>query len=180
MSIILTWENPEETYTPAIRRVGIWRGRPDPLNGQQIATDAAWGVFEDTQEIDVDQKYCVVYISPDDRRVIHLHDSDIQKYVRPQNSCKILFDMVRPDGMPHRGLNIEISNETEGANFYRRLLTNTSGHAEFFAVWGQRLLLRIDGKLKALDFVVPKLKEATWDDLLKWGSLIDTDERGYV
>jgi len=180
MSLILTWDNPQETYTPVIRRVVIWRGPTDPFQGKIICQDSSWGIFEDVEGIDPLQQYAAEYRTVQENAIVIVQDWDIRRYLKPDDVCKIKFTLKDPDGAPSVARNIEISNETEGTNFYRRVVTNHSGYAEFFGTWGQRLLLRIDGKMKALDFVVPEVKEIDWDGLREWGSWIDTDQRGYV
>jgi hypothetical protein len=181
MSLILTWDNPQESFTPVLHHVEIWRGTPDPFAGNQpIATDAPWGLFEDLNENNELQQYAVVYVDYGGGWTVIINNFDIRRYKRPDDTCKISFNLVQPDGSPDSGRDIEISDEPSGSAFTRRIVTNLKGHAIFFGKYGRRLLLRIDGREKALDFVVPKTREISHEALRGFGTEIESDRRGLV
>ena len=182
MSLILTWDNPQSTFDkPVCHRVDIWRGRPDPFSSQRpAAEDITWGCFEDCSERNPMQEYAVVYVGQQGEWQTVVYNFDIKRYIRPDNTCRIEFALTAPDGAPDSGRDIEISDEYDGARFYRRLVTNLHGQAITFGKQGQRLLLRIDGRPKALDFIVPRLSRIEWPELKKFGTEIDTDQRGFM
>ena len=185
MSLILVWENPPETFTPVIRRAEVWRGYLDQPHTQQsrwtlLEKDSPWGTFEDNENARLDLPYQIRYIDGNDSQIQYINDWDIRRYIRADDTCRIKFTFREADGSMSAAKSIEISDEPCGSSFHRTILTNYRGYAEFFALWDQRLLFRIDGAYRALDCIIPRQREIEWPDLRKFGSVIATDQRGYV
>jgi hypothetical protein len=179
VSIILSWENPKETFLPLIHRAEVWRTAPNSnLRYFKIAHDAAWGTFEDTEGVDPKCGYRIDYMNNRDVHRTSIQDQDIRRMVRQPDMARIIFSFRSPDGFKAAAKNIEISNELNGADFYRSLLTNHNGHAEFFATYGQRLQMKIEGWTNILDCVIPAKRDVCLEDLRANGTLLPLDQRG--
>ncbi len=181
MSIILSWENPQETYLPKLRRAEVWRSIPNKQSKLfKICNDSPWGVYEDTQGIDPAVVYEVHYMDALGQTKVTLRSEDIRRMARPIDLCKLMFSLKEVDGFPSAARSIEISNEPVGSNFSRRVLTNHRGYAEFFVRQGQRIQIRIDGDYKMLDCAVPAQSEITWEQLRDFGTILSTESRGLI
>ena len=168
MSLILTWENPPEVASGLVRSANLWRG------DAPIQTDVTWGTAEDPENDDPAARYQVIYTSRGGSAAVVVQDDDIRRYVRPPRACQIEFALVRPDGSPDSGRQIEF----RGDGFSRRLLTNTSGKAALHLLTGARLWIHVDGRSAALDCMIPDQQSLTFKSLLAFGSLIDADRHG--
>lgn len=181
MSIILSWENPQETFLPQIHRAEVWRAAPDERQRFfKICSDAPWGTFEDKEGVDPCIEYRIDYVNALGSLVTSLYRENVRAIVRANDIARLIFSFRDPNGIPSAGREIEISNDLNGASFYHNLLTNRSGHAEFFAVYKQRIQIRIDGWTKLLDCAVPCQRDVNIDELRKNGTLLPLDSRGLV
>lgn len=177
--MLLSWENPTDVYLGKWRTVNVRRSMTGTAPNLLVAQDVPWGVAEDPENDDPSAVYAVEYCDPTGAVAATLVDHRIARYVRPFNICEVRLEFIRPDGRPESCKPVEVSDEQKVGEFVKRVCTNYKGQATLFLMPGQRLLLRREGELKALDFVVPDIRVATWDDILKNGSLIDTDRRGW-
>lgn len=175
--LILSWENPTELWEPKAYQCQVWRQVGVTLN-VLVEADATWGYYLDKENSDPNALYSLRYVNQYDATIKYVADDEIERYHRPDDICEIRFDMVAPNGHKDSGLEIEISDEAGGTGEWRKdVVTNSRGHASFFLTPHRRLLLRIDGQKKALDFVVPNLRFISYPELLKYGTLVPTDPR---
>jgi hypothetical protein len=178
VSLLLSWENPPEMYTRAFSRAILRRGGRAGIGGITVNDDVAWGAAEDPETDDPSQDYTLEYVVADGSGSIMVINANIRRYVRPATICEITFDCMGVDGAPEARKTFEFSDLQAGA-FTRTVITNASGKAVAYFMPGSRLLMREEGKLKALDFVVPDRRLVSVRDLELWGSLVDTDRRGW-
>lgn len=175
MSVILSWENPELTFTPLVRYVRIERGIDQTL----LTEDAPWGIFEDAQNLDPNETYSVLLMGPSGNQVASVDEFDVRRFVRPDNACKISFKFINPDGSPGSCRKIRITHATN-KDFSRVVCSNYSGIAEAFFLFGQHILIDISGNDHTLDCIIPAVQNATFEDLIANGSWVLTELRGMM
>lgn len=169
VSVILSWENPPETFNPIVRRVEVRGG-----SEQVLSADAPWGLFEDLADVG---PYTVYYMTANDSAAAVITHNELRIYPRPLNTCKITFNLLTPAGAPDSARTIQISNNQ---NYLARILTNQNGYAEFFAVHGARLIFAVQDNFLALDVAIPALGEIDWLNLRHYGSAVRADGRGLL
>jgi hypothetical protein len=175
--LILSWENPTDLWNPIAHKCQVWR-QVGVTTNVMVCADATWGYYLDKENSDPTGLYSILYMDGNGSQVNSVLDPDIERYARPDNICEICFEMTQRNGHADSGLEIEVSDEAGGTGDWRKtVLTNSCGKASFFLVPNCRLLLRIDGQKKALDFVVPNLRFVKYPDLFKYGTLVPTDPR---
>jgi len=175
--LILSWDNPTALWDPIARTCQIWRALK-PMKSALVAADVTWGFYADNENSDPDAEYQIMYMDGNNSQVVYVENVDILRYNRPATLCEITFDRTERDGSPDAGREITFSNEAGGSgDWTKTILTNSKGKGVFFAMPGNRLLMRIDGDMTALDFVVPNVRKIDSIDLCKYGSFVDTDPR---
>lgn len=176
-SLILSWDNPVSLWDPIGHTCQVWRTLK-PMIAVLIGDNVTWGFFVDKENADPAAEYFVTYLDGNKSPVVHVLNPDIKRYARPDTICEITFNRTQQDGSPDSGREITCSNEVGGSgDWSKTVLTNADGKACFFAMPGSRLLMRIQGDTKALDFVVPDLRIIDSRKLLKYGTLVDIDPR---
>lgn len=176
-SLILSWDNPTALWDPLAHSCQLWRALK-PMVSALVASDITWGVYCDTENSDPAAEYCIKYLDSNGAQVELVLNLDITRYARPASICEITFDREKRDGSPDAGRAICFSNEAGGSgDWTKTIITNSKGKGVFFAMPGNRLLMRVDGDMKALDFVVPDLRKIDYNDLHKYGTFVDTDPR---
>lgn len=180
MSLILSWENPTELYSPQVLSADLYRARGvEETANVLVAKDITWGVWEDTENDDPEMFYEVRYVSSNQSLPYRVHGTDITRYRRPAHSCKIEFCLAQPDGSPAAGFSIALSGNSEA--YQKRLLTNNQGKAMLFLVPGQRLRFLVEGEPYAYEVMVPRAKTISWPDLRRYfGSPRPRDARGML
>lgn len=173
MSVLLNWENPEFTFLPSVRFVRVERGPTHFV----VCLDAPWGIFEDVESVDPCETYTLFYCDAHHNEIGRVNDSDIRKFARPSNSCKLNFAFINADGSPGSNTKVRITNP-RNTEFSRIVCANYSGLAEAFFIFGQRLLIEIAGLDHALDCIIPSIQETCWEDLIKNGSWVLAEKRG--
>jgi len=175
--LILSWENPTDLWNPIAHKCQVWR-QVGITHNVMVCADSTWGYFLDTENADPSAVYSIIYIDGNGSQVNLIADADIERYARPDTICEIRFEMTQRNGHADSGLEIEVSDEAGGTGDWRKeVLTNSEGKASFFLAPHRRLLLRIDGQKKALDFVVPDVRFISYENLFKYGTLVPTDPR---
>lgn len=175
--LILSWENPTDLWNPKAYQCQVWRQVGVTIN-VLVEADATWGYYLDKENADPNALYSLIYVDTNNATVKYVADDDIERYARPPSICEIRFDMVARNGHADAGLEIDFSDEAGGTGDWRKVvLTNSQGHASFFLMPHRRLLLRIEGMKKALDFVVPDQRFIDFPALCKLGTWVPTDPR---
>lgn len=174
MSLILTWDNPPELTTPQAALAAIIRDAKTEIEG-----DALWGVHEDRETDDLDTQYQIYYRTRTGGVVAVVPNSDINRHVKPNNTCRIAFEVRYPNGAPASCEYLEVSDEPTGTRFYHRVLLNRAGKGALYLMPGERVLIRSEGAMRALDVCIPDLRDVTYDELRKYGSMVDADRRGW-
>lgn len=177
MSLILLWENPQICYDARCRAAQVWRGPAG--SGVLLEPDATWGVYEEPTESDINAPLNIAYVDKDGGIIETIDNSDLRKFAKPTNVCKVLFDLTSLDGGPDDGRVITVSDPRDHS-MSRRILTNRAGKAIFFGLRARRFLIHVDGASKALDCVLPNENEASWTSLAAFGSWVYADMRSRV
>lgn len=176
-SLILSWENPTDLWNPAGHRCEVWRTL-GVMKCVRVADDVTWGFYCDTENGDPAALYHVIYLDSNGAHVAYLPNADIERYAKPETICEISIARTTQIGRPDAGRKIEISDEAGGSGDWRKsIVTNSQGKAVFYAMPNARLLARIDGEMQALDFIVPNVRTATFEQLAAYGSFVDADPR---
>jgi hypothetical protein len=175
----LCWENPAGLIDLNVRKVVIWRTPLDGSTSYPINQDACWGVAVDHENSDPSVMYEIEYLGPQGERKAYFPNYQIQRWVRPDKSCLITWQLTRQDGSPDANRIIEVSDRHVTGNFIRRLTANHAGRAQFVVVYGQRLTYFMEGDLYELDAVAPPLREVTNEELKKYGSQLIRDHRAW-
>jgi hypothetical protein len=180
MSTLLFWENPLDLMNPTSCRADVWRFFRTTDLQRRVAEDVSWGFHEDSSNDDVTAIYEIRYYDSQDQMTYVLNNPDIQKMNRTEDQTILTITRTLPTGRPDVNRVIEFSNESStGGGFYAHIVTNRRGCAKFPLARGTRILIRIQGELKALDAIVPNKAEITWQDLVASGSWVDTERRGW-
>lgn len=178
MSIVLYWENPANLIDLNVRQVIVSRIPADGIP-QTVTEDACWGMEVDSETSDPSTQYEIQYLGSNGEQKAVFQDQQIQRWVRPDSSCLITWQLTKPDGSPDANRILEISDRHNTGNFVRRLTTNHAGRARFVTLYGQRLTYHLEGDLYELDAVAPELREVTADELRQYGSLLVRDHRAW-
>lgn len=178
MSLLLFWENPQETYNPRSSRVIVFR---DGDNGRITVTrNATWGFFEDTETDDLEAIYEIQY--EENRgggQGPLISNKDVARYKREADQAIFTFQRRTFAGIPDAGRGINITNYSSTAGGHAiRLLTNLDGVAKYALKQGSRVLVHINGEHNALDTIVPHKKDVSWADLVSAGSWVLANRRG--
>jgi len=179
VSLVLYWENPAGLIDLNVRKVVVWRTPTDGSEAFIINDDACWGMTVDNENSDPSAMYEIDYLGPQGERKAYFPDPQIQRWVRPDKSCLITWQLTKPDGSPDANRALEISDRHITGNFVRRLTTNHAGKAQFVAGYGQRLTYFLEGDLLELDAVAPALREIDHTELVKYGSQLVRDHRAW-
>lgn len=179
MSVFLSWENPEDAMDPKAYRVRVCRVTPSGGKLFTISESSTWGFIEDKGTNDPTSTYDIAYLDKAGRTQFRITIDDIVVWERPDNVCVITYKATDWSGKPAVAKIMEVSDEPDGGSLYYRFLTNIDGQIQFVAKYGSRILIRIDGSMKALDVVIPEQPEIDWDTLIMNGSWVDTDRRGW-
>lgn len=179
MSLVLSWENPPGLIDLNVRSVTIRRLASAVASSVLVTDDACWGMEVDDGNSDPAARYEIEYLTSQGAINAHLPDEQIQRWVRPAESCIITWTLVKPDGSPDANRIIEISDKHITGNFIRRITTNHAGRARFVARFGQRLTYFLEGDLLELDAVAPRLQDVTGDALKEYGSQVIRDHRAW-
>lgn len=178
MSLVLYWENPTGLLDMNARQVVIWR-TPVSSPSYIVNADACWGMAVDHENSDPSATYDIFYLGPQGEQRANIVNASIQRWVRPEKSCLITWELTKQDGSPDANRILEISDRHVTGNFIRRLTTNHAGKAQFVAVYGQRLTYFLEGDLYELDAVAPPLREVTSNELKTYGSQLIRDHRAW-
>lgn len=179
MSLVLYWENPPGLIDLNARKVVIWRTPPTGSPSVMANADACWGMAVDSENSDPEAIYDVMYLGPQGEQRAVIQNRMVQRWLRPEKSCLITWELTKQDGSPDANRILEISDRHITGNFIRRLTTNHAGKAQFLSVYGQRLTYFLEGDLYELDAVAPPLREITGDELKKYGSQLIRDHRAW-
>lgn len=179
MALVLSWENPPGLIDLNVRRVTIYRTNPPGSPPVTVTDDACWGVAVDKECADPGAYYEILYLGTEGQQKARITNAEVQRWVRPEESCLIIWQLTKPDGSPDANRIIEVSDKHKTGNFIRRLTTNQEGKAQFVAVYGERLTYFLEGDLYELDAVAPRTREATSDQLRAAGSLVIRDRRAW-
>lgn len=179
MSLVLFWENPPGLIDLNVRKVAI--RRYSSVNGISVIAieDACWGMEVDSENDDTSAMYEITYLGPVGETKARIDNRDVQRWKRPDESCLITWELVKPDGSPDANRILEISDRHVTGNYIRRLALNHAGKARFVAGYGVRLTYFLEGDLYELDAVAPHLREVTHEKLKESGSQLIHDHRAW-
>lgn len=182
MSLLLSWQNPIGLFDrPESHRAQLWCiPAKAHVRGYIIDPDVVWGFHEVAGTLDPEDSFVVRYVSGRERSLDSVPADKIKIWERPAKSCRVDTSWVRPDGSPWAGRIIEITDrETQGSQYSRRLVTNSRGEMAFVLIPDARVIIRIQGEMKALDVCVPDRREIGWDELTANATIINADRRGW-
>ena len=170
MSTILLWTPPENYYNPVAHVCKLLR------NGQVIDEDIPFNIAEDEHPA-VTNVYTVVYYDRHGRFKGQVCDENIDRYERPTTSCKVLFNLLQPNGMPDAAAIVQITNNNY-TTYCDRLITNKKGYTFAILNYNEPVSILLQGKNYELQCVIPEVQEIDFSEIQ--GSWVVAERRGRV
>jgi len=179
VSLVLSWENPPDMLSLSVRDVKLWRTLIPGTIPTLVDGDVAWGMAVDHENSDLQAEYEIQYLSATGSLQYRWPDYDIERWIRPEKSCLIRWELVRSDGRPDANRIIEITDRQKIGNFSVTLTTNHEGKAIFVANYGARLTYFMEGEVYELDVCAPSVRDVNWKELQKYGTQSIHDHRAW-
>jgi hypothetical protein len=177
MSVLLSWEHPEQLNGKVITEVVISRLVPGSNSWVTSGTDLVWGFFEDVENDDPNAEYQIEYRVLDGANTQLLNNA-IHRMKKTDEHCIVNLKFVDLMGFPAQARKLSLRSPID-STFRRDLFTNNAGLLSFCLRRNARVNLHLDGDPHALTTVVPNKGTADWAELSARGTVMDADQRGW-
>lgn len=177
MSVLLSWEHPEQLNAKAITGVIVTRYVPGSNKRVTSGSDIAWGFFEDVENDDPNADYQVEYRGLDGTNT-QLSTTALHRLKKTDDLCIVRLQFKDLMGFPVQAKKLSLRSPVD-TTFRRDIYTNTVGMLAFCLRRNARVSLYLEGDAHVLNTIVPDKPEADWAALSARGSLVDADQRGW-
>jgi hypothetical protein len=177
MSVLLSWEHPEQLNAKAIIDVTVTRLVSGSNKRVASGLDVVWGFFEDVENDDPSVDYQVEYRCLDGATT-QLTTTALHRTKKTDDLCIISLQFKDLMGFPVQAKKLSLRNPVD-TTFRRDIFTNMAGKLAFSLRRNARVSLQLEGDAHVLNTVVPDTPEADWAALSARGSLVDADQRGW-
>jgi hypothetical protein len=175
--MLLFWEHLTTPFDTLGARVEVWASAPSMDSKQiRLTDDSTWGFYNDVESDDPATKYEVRIFSSLGDQTSYIPNHEIRRAAMRADQSLLTIERVRIDGQVERQFEVRLSTPHGG------LIATYYGNSKGVAVVPLRQLatvrLRISDDPFQLEFVVPQIRDLTYEDVYDVSSALPADTRG--